>query len=142
MGLSYEPEKHECYQNSWKAVEARDFDWPDNPCLIVHGFPRLQAAYRNFPAGSIFGHSWLERKFDERDYKHPNLEWLGPYCFSGTVAICPTKLVIMDRRVYYALGSIKEQECQRYTRKEYFDLMVDLCHYGPYVDKPGAVYRD
>lgn len=126
------------------------FDTPDSQCIAVHGYPRLQVntSQDKQDKGAVFGHAWLERRVsfldqDETYLDHVGLERIGPLGVCNYVAIDPSRMVILDRALYYFLGFIKSDECRRYTFEQLRELIVRHGHCGPFEDVvPEAVFKN
>lgn len=89
--------------------------------VLVHGQPRLAAPSATdrgvMPAGTRFGHAWIERGKFVIDPQHSVKE-----------------PVVMPKDRYYRLGHIDPKDNRRYTQDEAFQAAIRTKVYGPWDD--------
>lgn len=97
---------------------------------LVHGYPRLQRESEGHPAGTKYGHAWVE--FRNADGSR------------GTTMVWdPLTLNVLPSAIYYKIGRIDSSECQRYDRQEARAMAARHETYGPWEDVPdGAAFGD
>jgi len=90
--------------------------------LLVHGYPRLSASSGDHPAGTKYGHAWIE--------------------INGTVVLEVTMEKVVPRDLYYLAGCIDNSEVVRYTYKEAIVHASQYNHSGPWATPPvDAVFK-
>ena len=111
MGNCYEIAFNKQRQPQWR-------DW-----LLVHGYPTLQAESQGVPAGTKYGHAWLELEF------------------SDSVTFCwdPISELMIIAECYYREGQIELAECNSYTLLEAARMAVETGHYGDWAEPPADV---
>ena len=118
------PTPGNCYQDAYEAVWAAGDGW-----LLVHGYPRLAAADGPHPAGTRYGHAWLELDAD-----------------IGGVALTVCRDILtgmtIPAAIFYAVGQIDEEYVRRYTPSQALEKSSEHMHYGPWHPGPGdEVFR-
>lgn len=127
--------KRDCYRQAFDA-QTNPPEWlPESARItLVHGFPLLQRADGEHPAGTKYGHAWVEYSKEIHPGLHMEMVW---------DATAPGGGVDVPRDAYYAIGRIDEKECHRYNIIEARKLAVDTGHYGAWADGPAdAVWAD
>lgn len=119
----WQPTPGNCYADCMVLLEAV---YHKHGGTLCHGYPRLAAACGAVPAGTPYGHAWLEVPLD-------GLPW--PVCVDH---MHPTTPVPMP--TFYTAGRIDPAWVRRYTLAEARRAMLEHEHYGPWHDgPPGAV---
>lgn len=108
-----------CYQNTIQALMAGTYDTADHECMLCHGYPRLTKACQGVPAGTLYGHAWLERG-NGPDRVYIDVE-------SG-------KCFVWD--VCYLVGQIDPTKVKRYTKAEAWENLKKHRHHGPWIKPP------
>jgi hypothetical protein len=98
-----------CYQDAMNYM-MRHSKRGKTDILLCHGLVTGQGAIR----GIVYNHAWVEK--------------------GGTV-IDETVPIKIDKRVYYAMGNIKEKTVFRYTFDEMARKVTDFKTYGPWEKK-------
>jgi hypothetical protein len=117
------PTPGNCYQDSYEALQTAEPGW-----LLAHGYPRLARADGTHPAGSLYGHAWLELDAD-----------IGGY----TLTVCRDILTDMTipAAIFYKVGQIDPATVRRYTPAQAGAELVKAMHYGPWHPAPaGTVF--
>lgn len=129
--MAYKPRVGECYNNCWMALMDIHEERPEVKTYLVHGYPHLTKADGDYPAGTMFGHAWLEEEFTP----------------TPGVVITFCRCVLTNARVlketFYRVGRIDEALVTRYTKKEAVDLAIRFGHCGEWAaGPPGAVFKN
>jgi hypothetical protein len=118
-----------CYDNAFTALfDLRGRLAQLDNMVLCHGYPKLLRADGDTPAGTTYGHAWLEG------------ELLGiPMC----VNFAPDYVV--PRGTYYQHGRIDPELVLRYTKVEAAEQALEHNHTGPWVPDeempPGTSFR-
>lgn len=113
-----------CYEKSLQVLITGTFDTPDAPCVLCHGYPRLTKGSGEHPAGTLYGHAWLEGQ-------------------RGDVTLCidTTTMTHCPKDLYYAVGRIDPELVRRYTKEEAWGEAKKHRHNGPWHSIPhGAAF--
>lgn len=104
-----------CYENTIQALMAGTYDTPEAECMLCHGYPRLTKECQGHPAGTLYGHAWLERG-------------------RGVDRICIDVLTgkAFGIGVFYAVGQIDPATVARYTKAEAWENLKKYRHQGPW----------
>ena len=114
------------------------YDEPGSPCRLVHGFPRLTRADGDVPAGTLYGHAWLERESATAE-----IAGVGLIGLDVAVAIDVIKGVVVPRALFYHIGQIDPAHVARYTKAEAYAMMEEHATYGPWhAEPPGVVWPE
>lgn len=97
-----------CYRDSARLVVE---GWIDGG-VLCHGVPRLTRAAGGSPAGTRFGHAWVELNGMVYDHNHLT----RPY----------------PRDLYYRIGQINPNDVRRYTMTEVYAKALTTGHWGPW----------
>lgn len=100
--------------------------------VLVHGHPRLTRMDRGVPAGSHYGHAWLE-KFNP---VNPTGELLWGKGAGYTTCLDVLSGMEVPKEMFYQVGCIEEADVRRYTMKETYEMLFEHDHYGPWHDGP------
>ena len=95
----------DCYQAAGRLM----MEWSNPKSILVHGMVNGQGALE----GKRFGHAWVEKGDIVYDYSNG-------------------KKLDLPKRVYYAMGNIKEEDNKYYKWRESLKWMVDEGHWGPW----------
>lgn len=104
----------ECYMAAVKVAE--ELHGGVKGIRIVHGEPIGTGGEAE---GLRYGHAWVEVRDMVYDASNPRLG-----------------LVVVPVSVYYALGSIEDDVCHKYSLEAARKLMVEHGHYGPWHEPP------
>ena len=100
--------------------------WPDEhldkltDVTLVHGIVTGQ--------GSLAGHR----------YTHAWVEGVNPEGIPMVIDPSNGRSFFLPKALYYLIGRIEENECERYTDKIAHDRMLEFAHYGPWDGAPVA----
>lgn len=127
--MPHKPERGFCYRDSYMILMEGKYDAGSEECVLCHGFPRLTAADGGTPAGTLYGHAWLERTM-------PNIGLV--VCFDVLAEVS------VPRELYYRAGNIDPAYVTRYTKAEASAMIVSHGIYGPWEDNEpdGVVYAN
>jgi len=106
----------DCYQAGGRLI--MNF-FGDKRHKLVHGMVNGQGALK----GKRYGHCWVESSNTVLDHSN------------GRKLEIPTK-------VYYALGSVKRNECKYYTPEQAAKMMSTKKHWGPWEMAGGVVMAE
>lgn len=95
-----------CYQDALHYMMSKG-KRGDKSMLLCHGLVTGQGPI----SGIVYGHAWVEK--------------------GGTV-VDETVPITIDKRIYYAIGNIKEKNVYRYTFDEMAKKVTEFGTYGPW----------
>jgi len=96
---------------------------------LAHGFPALHKDDLDSPAGSVYGHAWIEGKINGVE-----------------VCLNLTPQILTNRLTFYMAGKINPDYVTHYTESEAFEKAVMTENSGPWTDEgdlrhaPGAAF--
>jgi hypothetical protein len=95
-----------CYQDAMNHMMRHGKRGKDD-ILLCHGLVTGQGAIK----GIVYNHAWIEK---------------------GSKVVDETIPITIDKRVYYAMGNIKEKTVFRYTYEEMAHKVTKFKTYGPW----------
>jgi len=111
----WQPTVGDCYADCIKLLA----DWFGDDFVLCHGVARLTKDDGDSPAGTQFGHAWLECGDWVHDHKRPDRP--------------------LPRALYYRIGNIDPCSVVRYSRIKALRMILSAKHYGPWHDHPEHV---
>lgn len=113
------PSKGKCYQNTLQALMAGKYEAEGITVTLCHGYPHLAKADGAHPAGTLYGHAWLE------------LEVNG-------IALCADALtgMVVDAAQFYEVGRVDPATVARYSKEEAWEAAKRHRHTGPWHEVP------
>lgn len=120
------PRPGKCYENTLQALMAGKYEAEDIKVMLCHGYPRLTKADGDYPAGTLYGHAWLE-------------------LYVNDVVLCAdvlTGLTVFAEQFYH-VGQINPDTVARYTKEEAWEAAKLHRHNGPWgTVPPGVAFLD
>jgi hypothetical protein len=71
-------------------------------------------------------------------YTHAWIEGISPEGIPMVVDASDGRRVVIPQALYYLIGQIQPDECERYTPEAAQDRMLEFAHYGPWDGAPEA----
>jgi len=110
---NWTPTPGNCYEDAVMVAREKE------GFLIVHGFPTLTRGSGQAPAGSQYGHAWLEK---------------------GDIVYDPLADKEIPKVLYYAFGQIDKEDVRKYNVREAVEMMLDFEHFGPWHEGPEGAF--
>jgi len=134
--MGHTPTRGNCFEDAFKIFQEGLYEVPGVECVLVHGHPQLTGSDHGYPAGTLYGHAWIERAQIVIDHDGNEVDrfWMVIDVFSGQAHPKP---------IYYGIGRVEEKHVRRYTKEKALKTAIQHNNYGPWHKDPeGSVGLD
>lgn len=108
-----------CYENTLQVLMAGKYEADGVTVTLCHGYPRLTKADGTYPAGTLYGHAWLELEVND---------------LTLCADVLTGQTVFADQ--FYHVGRVDPATVARYSKEEAWETAKRHRHTGPWHEVP------